>query len=215
MLLLTHGDPDHVGGAAAVLDDFRPDVLEGIAVPSHVPLQRLAHQARRRGRAWTPVTRGRRLAVGEVDVHIRHPPAPDWERQRVRNDDSVVVELRYGDVSVVLPGDIGADVEQDLAALAPPARFRVLKAAHHGSATSTGDAWLDALHPDIVVISCGRANRYGHPAAAVVARLEARRTEIFRTDRDGQVVVETDGRAVAARSSDRRRAAVLGMAGPR
>ena len=106
-------------------------------------------------------------------------------------------------------------MEQDLAALTPPARFRVLTAAHHGSATSTGDAWLDALRPDIVVISCGRANRYGHPAPAVVARLEARRTEIFRTDRDGQVVVETDGRAVAARSSDRCRAAVLGMAGPR
>ena len=104
-LLLTHGDPDHVGGAAAVLDDFRPDVLEGIAVPSHTPLQQLADRARRRGRAWTTVRRGRRVAVGGVDVHIRHPPEPDWERQRVRNDDSVVVELRYGDVSVVLPGE--------------------------------------------------------------------------------------------------------------
>jgi competence protein ComEC len=105
----------------------------------------------------------------------------------------VVLELRFGAVSVVLPGDIGAGVERALAAQIPPAPRRVLKAAHHGSATSTSDAWLDALRPELVVISCGRQNRFGHPAGSVLGRLRDRGIRTLRTDRDGQVVVETDG----------------------
>jgi competence protein ComEC len=199
-LLLTHGDPDHIGGATAVVDDFRPAVVEGIPVPAHPPMQQLAAHARQRRRPWATVTRGRRMEVAGVEVLIRHPLPPDWERRKVRNDDSVVVELRYGDISVVLPGDIGAAIEQEIGSLFPPARIRLLKAAHHGSATSTSDAWLDGLRPDAVVISCGRDNRYGHPAAAVLERLAARRLPVFRTDRDGQVVVEADGRSVLART---------------
>jgi len=129
-------------------------------------------------------------------VRAWHPLPPDWERRRVRNDDSVVLDLRYGGVSFVLPGDIGEEVERDLAGLIPPARHRVLKAAHHGSATSTSDVWLDALRPDVVVISCGRDNRYGHPATVVIERLARRGIEIRRTDEDGQVVLETDGRTL-------------------
>ncbi len=114
----------------------------------------------------------------------------------MRNDDSIVIELRYGDVSIVLPGDISAEVERSLAAEIPPARHRVLKAAHHGSATSTSDIWLDALRPEVVVFSCGRENRYGHPAEAVLGRVRERGAKVFRTDEDGQVVVETDGKAL-------------------
>ncbi len=132
-------------------------------------------------------------------MRVWHPPPPDWERQRVRNDDSVVIEVRFGDVSVVLPGDISAEVERALAAEIPPARHRVLKAAHHGSATSTSDAWLEALRPEVVVFSCGRENRYGHPAPAVLRRVLDRGATVFRTDEDGQVVVETDGKALRVR----------------
>ena len=70
-----------------------------------------------------------------MTVRIWHPPPPDWERRKVRNDDSVVIEIRMGDVSIVLPGDIGAGVESELARTDGPRPFRVLKAPHHGSAT--------------------------------------------------------------------------------
>ena len=113
-----------------------------------------------------------------------------------------MLEVRYGDVSVVLPGDISAEVERELAGLIPPSRHRVLKAAHHGSATSTSDEWLDALRPEVVVISCGRDNRYGHPAPAVLRRLEERRIEVRRIDLEGQIVVETDGRSLRSAPAD-------------
>jgi competence protein ComEC len=195
-LVLTHGDPDHVGGATAVIADFAPSIFDGVPVPGHLPLRRLQDHARARHRPWGRLVRGELWTIGGAHVRVWHPPPPDWERQRVRNDDSIVIELRYGDVSIVLPGDISAEVEGTVAPEIPPAPRRVLKAAHHGSATSTGDAWLDALRPEVVVFSCGRENRYGHPAPAVLGRLRERGTKLFRTDEDGQVVVETDGKVL-------------------
>jgi competence protein ComEC len=72
-------------------------------------------------------------------------------------------------------------------------RATVLKAGHHGSASSTSDEFLDAVKPSFAVFSCGRRNRYGHPAADVLARCRARGIEIHRTDLHGALVVETDG----------------------
>ena len=83
-------------------------------------LAALASSCRRRPPRRAPVDRAARRRDdgdrGACGCAIRHPPPPDWERQKVRNDDSMVIELRYGDVSIVLTGDIGRDVERTLAA---------------------------------------------------------------------------------------------------
>jgi competence protein ComEC len=195
-LVLTHGDPDHIGGATSVIDDFRPAITEGVPVPAHLPLTALRAHASSRGRPWSGASTGTRWSVGEVAVRVWHPEPPDWERQRVRNDDSIVIELRYRDVSVILPGDIGAEVERALVSRIPPAPRRILKLAHHGSTTSTAAGWLDGLRPQIAIVSCGRENRYGHPAPGVLERLRERGIEVRRTDVDGMVVVVTDGTRV-------------------
>jgi competence protein ComEC len=193
-LVLTHGDPDHVGGAAALMSDWRPrEVWEGVPVARQGGLQALRTLADRHGIAWRRVRDGDALSVGGVDVLVRHPPLPDWERQRVRNDDSVVLELRYGATSVVLPGDIGASVERQLAALPWAPRLRVLKAAHHGSAGSSEPRWLMALAPKAVLFSAGRGNPFGHPSRVALARAGAVGADAFRTDEDGAVRVVTDG----------------------
>jgi len=196
-LALTHGDPDHVGGAVAVLRDFRPrEVWEGVPVPPHAPMQTIRREADRMRVAWRSLRAGDAMTYGDVRIVVWHPAAPDWERQRVRNDDSLVLELRRGSVSIVLPGDIGAEVERTLSPHLPDAALRILKAPHHGSATSSSGPFLDALRPRVTVISAGRANRYGHPAPAVVGRYVAAGAEIFRTDVDGAVMIATDGNRV-------------------
>src|SRR6185436_7965143 len=144
--------------------------------------------------------RGQRFDIGRVRVRVLHPPEPDWERQRVRNDDSIVLEVTYGDVALLLTGDIGADVEREIARDLVPARVRILKVAHHGSRTSTSRELLESWRPQIAVISCGRGNTFGHPAPEVIQRLESAGGRIYRTDQDGEVTVETDGREVHVRT---------------
>jgi competence protein ComEC len=194
VLAMTHADPDHAGGALSVVRDFRPRAIwDGVPVPRDELRQVLAAEASAGGIAWRQVQAGDRLRIGPVEIVAAHPPPPDWERQDVRNDDSLVLELRWGDVSIVLPGDVGREVEPAVAARLEPAALRVLKAPHHGSASSSSWTLLDALRPAAAVMSAGRGNLYGHPAAPILARYRAIGAAIFRTDEDGAITVETDG----------------------
>jgi competence protein ComEC len=159
-------------------------------------LRDLQHGVTLAGGALRTVRPDDRLRIGDVELRVLHPAEPDWERQRVRNDDSIVLELRYGDVSIVLPGDISTAIEEALAPKLSDAPIRVLKAAHHGSASSSSGAWLDAARAAAVVFSCGRGNRYGHPHPSVLERVRSRGSQVFRTDEDGAVTVTTDGEAL-------------------
>ena len=200
-VLLTHGDPDHIGGARSVVDNFAPDeVWEGVSVARHVRLQEVLRKARESGAQVERRQAGEEMLTGGARLRVLHPPPPDWERQRVRNDDSVVVELLYGDVAVLLLGDVGAGVERAILPHLTPAPSRILKVAHHGSRTSSSRELLDYWRPQIAVISCGRGNTFGHPAPDVLRRLDAIGATIYRTDLDGQVTIETNGHDVQVRT---------------
>jgi competence protein ComEC len=197
-LVLTHGDPDHIGGAASILDEFRPrEVWEGIPVPRSTPLTTLRQQTHERGGQWLNVYAGTRRVVDEVEVIARHPGVEDWERQKVRNDDSLVLELRWRDISILLTGDIGRIPERTLAQTIPRAKLRVVKIPHHGSLTSSSEDFVRALQPQVAVVSAGRSNHFGHPVPEVLDRYTAVGAELFRTDRNGAVVVDTDGFSLA------------------
>lgn len=205
-LVLTHGDPDHVGGAASVLRRFAPRTIwEGVPVPPHAALRELASRAALARASWRTLQSGDREAAGGAEIRVLHPPPPEWERQRVRNEDSVVLEIRFGGVSIVLPGDIGQEAERRLTPGLETGSITIVKAPHHGSATSSTDSFLRALHPAAVVFSAGRGNRFGHPAPAVVARYRALHALVFRTDEDGAVLLDTDGKRVELRTWSGRR----------
>lgn len=200
-LVVTHADPDHIGAARSLLRDFGPAHLwTGIGVPGHGESIALDQAARHAGSIAGSLTAGGTLTFGGATIRVLHPPAADWDRPRVRNDDSLVLDVRYGDVAMLLTGDIGADVEREIARQLRPARVRVLKVAHHGSRTSTSRILLNAWRPHVAVISCGRGNAFGHPAPEVLARLGEAGAQVLRTDLEGEVTVETDGRTVSYRS---------------
>jgi competence protein ComEC len=200
-LLITHGDPDHMGGAAAVLDDFAPVHLWfGIPVPRHLPMRELLQQSIRLGIPAEQRRAGQHVDSTAMRIRVLHPPEPDWERQRVRNDDSVVLEVVYGDVAILLTGDIGVDVEREILPRLSHPRTRILKVAHHGSRTSSSAELLESWRPQIALISAGRGNRFGHPTPEVLQRLESIGATIYRTDRDGEITIETDGQQTNIRS---------------
>ncbi len=194
---LTHGDPDHIGGLGSVVRRLRPaEAWEGVPVPDHEPTTALATEAHRVGAAWRRLQAGDSVAFGDALVTVVHPPLPDWERVRVRNDDSLVLVIRYGKVAIVMPGDIGEAVEAMLSSYRIEGAIRIVKVPHHGSRTSSSEAWLKWTRPSAAIVSAGLSNRFGHPAPDVLERYRAAGSLILRTDEDGAVQVRTDGNRV-------------------
>ena len=199
--VLTHGDPDHLGGMSAVLRDFAPrEIWEGVPVPAYPPLDAFHQAAGAVGARQRRVTAGDRFDFGGVSVAVAHPPPPEWERVTVRNDDSIVLDVRFGDVAVLLPGDIGHAVERGVVAALEPVPLRVVKVPHHGSAGSSSPALVAATTPCLALVSAGSANTFGHPAPEVVERYRDAGALVLETARDGAVSVETDGRQVLVRT---------------
>jgi competence protein ComEC len=196
-LLITHGDPDHMGGAASVLASLPVgESWLGIRVPRHPASNDLLADLDRRHIGVRYLRAGGVMQLGGLRLRILNPPTPDWERQRVRNDDSVAIEAIYGDVAILLLGDVSAEVERSLVPQLTPARVRILKVAHHGSRTSTSQDLLDGWRPQLALVSAGRGNSFGHPAREVLERLDAAGVRVLRTDQSGELTVETDGRMV-------------------
>ena len=194
-LVITHGDPDHIGGAPPILRALRPrEIWDGVPVPTHQPLRRLRAAAARSDVPWIERRAGQSWPLGGMRVAVLNPPPPDWERPRVRNDDSIVLEVRIGDVAFILPGDITRAVEPEVIDAVEPAPLTIVKAPHHGSAGSSSGPFVDALRPAAVVFSAGKRNPFGHPAPVVVDRYRAAGAAAFSTADDGAVVVDTDGK---------------------
>ncbi len=200
--VLSHGDGDHVGGAPFAIATFAPRyVWRGVPVPRDARMAQVEAAARAAGAVVGRVAIGQDLVAGPVRVRVLWPPVPDWERRTVRNDDSVVLEVVCGGVALLLTGDVGAAVEEAILPDLTPAAVRVLKVAHHGSRTSTSEALVRGWRPQVALVSSGRQNTFGHPAPEVIDRLRNAGVRVWRTDLEGQLTLETDGRRVWMRTA--------------
>ncbi len=206
-LILTHWDQDHAGGADAVIG--------GVAVPkmliprigkrqepaSLTEKQTMAAARRERVRI-VAMARGQTIRVDDgVEISVLNPPArPHRFRRSPDNNCSIVLLVRYGDRRILLMGDAEEEAELMMLRNGVNPRADVLKVGHHGSGSSTSRRWLDAVRPTAAVISVGRRNAFGHPSRVVLDRLYRRRIRVYRTDRDGTILMTTDGRSIRTRS---------------
>ncbi len=181
---LSHAHWDHAGGMLAVLRNFRPRELwltEGALASAE--LQPLLRQAELSGVRVLVRNSEDSLDWGGARIRILAPDPLPVERAGRPNDDSLVMKVSYGKRSVLLEGDAERPTEQ--AIVSQELRADLLKVAHHGSATSTIPALLDAVHPQYAVISVGARNVYGHPRREVLDRLGDAHVRTYRTDLDG------------------------------
>jgi len=203
LILLTHRHADHLGGLTAVVRSCGARLFMDAgfvhASPAYATLIKAVAAQQ------IPVRqaeRGRQIDLGGgATLTLLTPPDPVIARSRSDvNSNSVVVRLVYDQVSVLFAADAEATTEKWLLGTGVDLRATALKVAHHGSAHSSTARFLQAVRPEVAVISVGAGNRYGHPAPATLRRLANVGARIYRTDKHGVITLETDGVTMEVRT---------------
>jgi competence protein ComEC len=205
VLILSHPHEDHAGGLPRLVQSYRIGRIfePGMVGPGpayHAFRADLAFQAR------TPelLSTGDRLQLDSIGLKVLWPDRGAVLREPPDggtsiNNVSIVMLGTFGAQRFLLTGDIEQEIDPVLLSRGLP-RVDLLKVAHHGSRTSSTDAFLDAVHPRVAVVSVGAVNPYGHPAPETLARIEARGARVYRTDRNGSVEATLDGSILTLRA---------------
>lgn len=190
----THKDEDHIGSADHVINTFR---VGKVYFPKQTATTKtfedFVSAVKNKGLSLNVPKVGEQFKLGEADVTVFAPKGNSYEDS---NDYSIVVKVTYGSTSFLLTGDAEAVSEKEMVAAGTDLSATVLKVGHHGSKTSTSQAFLDKVNPKFAVISAGADNKYGHPAQAVMDRLKNKGITVFRTDEQGTIIAASNGKEV-------------------
>lgn len=205
LMVLTHPHADHLAGLNYVLDNYRINkiIITGVNHSSvnysvwlakikaqNIPLEIMDSQR--------AIALGSSTSLGTgCQLQFLYPLTSVYQQTVDNlNNSSIVSRLQCGQVSWLLPGDLENGGEAELLASGAELQSTVLKIGHHGSDNATGDAWLQAVKPQIAVISLGQKNHYGFPHQATLNKLQQAGVEVLRTDRLGTIKLLTDGQTV-------------------
>ncbi len=194
-ILATHAHADHMNGLNDIARNFKVRAaLLGRTEGAGAESAQLAETLRGERVPIELLGRGDRLRFGAATVDVLWPPrAGEEARSLSENNDSLVLRVSYGARAFLLTGDIERDAEAALVAARDELRSDVVKIAHHGSRTSSTDAFVAAVRPSVAVVSAGLASPFGHPDKSVVERWRAIGAQVLQTGRSGTVTVSTDG----------------------
>lgn len=194
-VLATHADADHIDG----LDDVARNFKVRGAMVARTPADdeeyaRFAATMKQTGVPVEMIGAGDVLRFGNVSAEVLWPPPTGDESAPSRNNDSIMLLVRYGDKSLLLTGDIERQGETAVLRKGINLQCDIVKVAHHGSKTSSIEAFVSATHPSLAIISVGRTSMFGHPNPDVVERWRASGAEVMTTGQRGTISVVTDGR---------------------
>lgn len=186
----THPDADHIGQLDQVIERF--DVKEvwmsGNSSTSSVFIRALEAIETKEVDYYEPRA-GETFDIGQLQIEVLHPK----EVTGKTNEESVSLKLTYGEIDFIFTGDAGVKEEQEMIDRGTDLDAEILQMGHHGSNTSTGAAFLEAVSPEVAIYSAGVDNSYGHPHAEVLAAVENAGAKIYGTDVNGTIRIETDG----------------------
>lgn len=205
LAVMTHGDQDHINGIRYLLEHPESGIrLGGLMMPKAGNDEIYGKMAELAKEQEIPVyyaAAGDRIEnIAGKGMYMECLSPEGEEKFSDRNEESLVFRVTYDRFSMMLMGDLETGGEENLVEFGVLSPVTVLKAGHHGSATSSGESFLEKLSPEITVLSYGRKNRYGHPAKEVKERLGNIGSEILETGISGAVMIETDGKKMKVRT---------------
>jgi len=196
LLVLTHPHNDHMGGAEYLLNQHS---VQRVIMPE-VEYDSYGYRKLREilDSLKIPVIAA---YTGDVDttlfplyLRVTGPGHFDHEGEPSNvNNVSIVLQVFYGETSLLLTGDAEQEMEQDQLALGNLLQSDLIKAPHHGSKTSSSPAYIDLVNPDVCLISLGEGNKYRHPSPITIEGYQERGTRIHRTDLEGAIIYTSDG----------------------
>jgi competence protein ComEC len=194
-ILATHADADHIDGLNDVVRNFK--VRGALVARTPAKDEGFERFARSLNAARVPIEligRGDAIEVGGVTIDVLWPPPLMDLNAGYRNNDAVVLRVRHGERTLIFTADIEREAERALLASGIRLGTDVVKVAHHGSRTSSTQAFVDATRATVAVISVGRTSIFGHPHKEVVERWRASGAQVMTTGEKGTISVVTDGR---------------------
>ena len=195
-LIATHPHADHIGGMDNVIDQFEIGVIymPRVAHTTKTYMELLEAIDEKNLRIRTAKA-GVTITIDDVTVEIL---APDSQLESDNlNDYSVVLKLIYGKTKFLLQGDAEKKSEEFILESGMDIKADVIKLGHHGSSTSSTPKYIEAVDPDYAIVMAGEGNKYGHPHKEVVALMNEKGITLYRTDRNGTIVVISDGNKVS------------------
>jgi competence protein ComEC len=194
-ILATHADADHIDG----LNDVARNFAVRAALVARTPVKdeeytQFAETLESRNIPLWLIGAGDVLEFGEVTAKVLWPAPVDNQSAPSRNNDSVVLRFQFRGRAVLLTGDIESAGEKGMLRSGEDVRADVVKVAHHGSKTSSTEAFIMAARPSLAVISVGQISMFGHPHADVVDRWRLSGAQVLTTGNCGTITVMTDGR---------------------
>ena len=192
-MISSHYDSDHVSGLIGCLNAFEVKNVIGSDYEHNSKLYLSFMDAvEAEGLEMQYPEVGTQYQLGNAVITILAPA----DIVKDSNANSVAIKLTYGESDFIFTGDADYSSERDMIASGIDLDCEVLSVGHHGSASSTSENFLIATTPEYAVISCGAGNSYGHPHVEVVEMLEVMEIDVFRSDVQGTVVAETDGKTI-------------------
>lgn len=186
----THPDADHIGQLARVIETYEVGEVWMSGNPSSSnTFIRALEAVDEAGIPYEEPRRGDEYEIGSLEIEVLHPK----ELSGDTNGDSLSFRISYGKTAFIFTGDADIQAEQEMVASNLPLGADILLMGHHGSNTSTSLEFLQAVEPDVAIYSAGLDNPYGHPYAEVLASVENEGAEVYGTDVNGTIIVETDG----------------------
>ncbi len=194
LIINTHPDADHLAGLVPLLERYQVEqVLVSDAASTSALYREWQTQLAAAQLTPTAGQANMQFSWGSGVTATLLNPGPASRNEDEANNHSVVMRLQFGRMTFLLPGDIEAPVEQRLAQSQSPLNAVVFKSPHHGSKTSSSETFLEAVNPQVVVISVGQDNTFGHPSADILTRYAERGLTVLRTDERGTIEFTTDG----------------------